>query len=138
MKRTLLLTVFGLFLCAASAWAQSSLKIHKKDGGTVTYSFSQKPVITYTSDGLHLATKSISVDYPLSKIEKFTFEDSGSDIETIRTEGAEADIQIFTIDGTLVHTIQSTEGTTSFCLENLPTGTYVIKNSNTTYKIIKR
>lgn len=138
MIRVLFLSIFGIMLCAASALAQSSLRIHQKSGGIVSYSFSEKPRISYTSDGLHLVTSSVTVDYPLANLEKLTFEESSTDISAVYTEGVTADIQIFTASGTLVQTIRPEEKSATFSIDNLPAGTYVIKNGTTTYKIMKK
>lgn len=138
MKRNLLLALASLFLGSASAFAQNTLNVHQKSGGVVSYSFSEKPVVTYTEDGIHLVTNSVEVDYPLSNLEKFTFEDSTSPTGIIRTEGGSSDVQIFSVGGSLVKTIMATEGITTFSTEDLPAGIYVIKNGKSTYKIIKK
>ena len=39
----LLLTLFA----ATASWAETALIVHQKSGGTVEYSFSEKPVVTY-------------------------------------------------------------------------------------------
>lgn len=138
MKRKNLLALASLFLGAASAFAQNTLNVHQKSGGVVSYSFSEKPVVTYTEDGVHLVTNSMEVDYPLSNLEKFTFEDSTSPSGIIRTEGGSSDVQIYSVGGTFVKTIKANEGTTTFSTEDLPAGIYVIKNGKSTYKIIKK
>lgn len=138
MKRKNLLALASLFLGAASAFAQNTLNVHQKSGGVVSYSFSEKPVVTYTEDGIHLVTNSVEVDYPLSNLEKFTFEDSTSPSGIIRTEGGSSDVQIYSVGGTLVKTIKANEGTTTFSTSDLPAGIYVIKNGKSTYKIIKK
>lgn len=128
-----------MFLGVASAFAQNTLNIHQKSGGVVSYAFSEKPVVTYTADGIHLSTSKVEVDYPLSNLEKFTFGDGDANpVESIKAEGIAGDVQIYSLGGTLVKTIKSCEGTTTFFTGDLPSGVYVIKNGKTTYKIIKK
>lgn len=138
MRRKNLLALASLFFGATSAFAQNTLNVHQKSGGVVSYSFSEKPVVTYTEDGIHLVTNSVEVDYPLSNLEKFTFEDSTSPSGIIRTEGGRSDVQIYSVGGLLVKTVKASEGTTTFSTEDLPAGIYVIKNGKSTYKIIKK
>lgn len=138
MKRNLLLALASLLLGTASAFAQNTLNIHQKTGGVVSYSFSEKPVVTYTEDGIHLVTNSVEVDYPLSNLEKFTFEDNVSPSGIIRTEGGSSDVQIYSVGGTLVKTVKATDGVTTFSTKDLPAGIYVIKNGKSTYKIVKK
>lgn len=138
MKRKNLLQLLILFLGATSAFAQNTLNVHQKSGGVVSYIFSDKPVVTYTEDGIHLVTNSVEVDYPLSNLEKFTFEDNNSPSGIICTKGGSSDVQIYSVGGTLIKTVEANEGTTTFSTSNLPAGIYVIKNGKSTYKIIKK
>ena len=139
MKRNILLAIASLFLSLASAFAQNTLNIHQKSGGVVSYAFSEKPVVTYTADGIHLSTSKVEVDYPLSNLEKFTFEDGETDaVESVKAEGIAGDVRIYSINGVLVKTVKQSEGSASFSTADLPKGTYIIKNGVTTYKITKR
>lgn len=138
MKRNILLALASLFLGTASAFAQNTLNIHQKTGGVVSYSFCEKPVVTCTDDGIHLVTNSVEVDYPLSNLDKFTFEDNTSPSGIIRTEGGSSNVQIYSVGGTLVKTVKANEGTTTFTTDDLPAGIYVIKNGKLTYKIVKK
>lgn len=139
MKRNILLAIASLFLGLASAFAQNTLNIHQKSGGVVSYAFSEKPVVTYTADGIHLSTSKVEVDYPLSNLEKFTFGDGDADaVESVKAEGIAGDVRIYSINGVLIKTIKLSEGSASFSTADLPKGTYIIKNGVTTYKITKR
>lgn len=139
MKSKLLLSVLGLLL-GLGAYAQNTLNVHQKDGTVVCYAFGEKPVVTYTDEGIHLATTKVEIDYPMANLEKFTFEDSGTSesIETITIEGTTEDIRIYTTAGVLVRTIPQSEGAAAFSTADLPAGVYIIKNGKTSYKITKR
>lgn len=139
MKRKLLLSALGLLLGVAAS-AQNTLNIHQKDGAVVLYAFSEKPVVTYTDEGIHLVTTKVEIDYPMANLEKWTFEegDAPVSVETITTSGTADDIRIYTTSGVLVKTISQSEGTASFSTADLPAGIYIIKNGKTTYKITKK
>lgn len=139
MNKNLLLAVVSMFLCSISAFAQNTLNIHQKNGGVVSYAFSEKPVVTYADGGITLTTTHVDVYFPLSELVKFTFEDDQQGSTGIlRTLGTSDDVLIYDTAGVLVHTAKETDGKTTFSTANLPAGTYIIKNGKTTYKIIKR
>ena len=139
MRRNILMAIAALFLGVASAFAQNTLNIHQKSGGVVSYAFSEKPVVTYTADGIHLSTSKVGVDYPLSNLEKFTFGDGDTNpVESIKADGVAGDVRIYSINGVLLKTVKQSEGSVSFSTADLSKGTYIIKNGVTTYKITKR
>lgn len=139
MAHKLLLTIFGLLWGGAACFAQSVLNIHQKDGTVVSYGFLEKPVVTYTETGVHLSTARVEVGYPFAGLEKFTFSDGDADaIEQLRTEGTGDDILVYDMRGVLLQTVKQSEGTASLSTQDLPRGTYIIKNGKTTYKIIKK
>lgn len=139
MIHKLLLAVFGLLWGGAACFAQSVLNVHQKDGAVVSYGFSEKPVVTYTDTGVHLSTAKVEVDYPFDNLEKFTFSDGVADgIEQLRAVGTGDDILVYDIRGVLLKTAKQSEGTAGFSTQDLPRGTYIIKNGKTTYKITKR
>ncbi len=71
MRQTVTLAV--LFL-SSMASAQNYLTITQKDGQQFSYAFSDKPVVTYTETELVLSTEAIDIQFPLSGLQKFTFE----------------------------------------------------------------
>ena len=140
MKKVIfcLLTLFA----ATASWAETALIVHQKSGGTVQYAFREKPVVTYSDGYLIISASEASVSYPLSNMQKFTFGDVEEDQITRITAPADVAPQptfIYSIDGKLMRTLQPSEdGTTSASVEGLPTGTYIIKNGKTTYKVVKK
>lgn len=140
MRRILLMLV--LIVGALPIMAQNVLNVHSKTGAVVSYAFSEKPVVTYDGDVLVLKTEKVSVEYPLSDLEKFTFGDTESAVESISASGISGDrsISIFDMSGRSVKTISADEGTDSdprLLLNNLEKGIYIVKQGEVSYKIIK-
>lgn len=140
MKK-LILSLLTLF-AATATWAETALIVHQKSGGTVMYAFSDKPVVTYDEGYLLITVEGTQVSYPLSDLQKFTFEEIEEDQITLITAPVSVVPQptyIYSIDGKLMRTLQPNEnGTTSASVDGLPTGTYIIKNGKTTYKVAKK
>lgn len=136
MKKTSLSLVLFV-LCSLCVQAQNMMLLHQKDGGVVSYGFSEKPVVTYVGDNLHVETTRVSIDYPLASLEKMTFADVESNIDVLRTETT-TDVRIYSVNGTLVRVAKAEDGAASLNTADLPAGTYIVKNGTTSYKIIKR
>lgn len=90
-----------LLLCASICCAQNVLNVYSKNGAVVTFSLSEKPVVTYSSDILVLTTQTTKVEYPLSDLEKVTFSDIESKVESISASGLSGDrtIRIYNLSG---------------------------------------
>ena len=133
----LLLTLFA----ATASWAETALIVHQKSGGTVEYSFSEKPVVTYNEGYLVISGMWASVMYPLENLQKFTFGEVTDQVTRITAPAntAPQTTYIYNVSGMLMRTLEpSDNGSTSASLEGLPTGTYIIKNGKTTYKVLKK
>lgn len=129
---------FTMLLVVASmtSMAQSTLNVHKKSGGVVSYAFSEKPVVTYSGDILVLTTSKAEVQYPIADLSKFTFEDNGTGIIPTTIVCKEAgETKVYDTAGMLVKTIASDQ---PLLIDDLKIGLYIIKNNKTTYKIIKK
>ena len=129
-------------IAATAAWADTSLIVHQKSGGTVEFAFSEKPVVTYSEGYLFISAQDRSVHFPLSGLQKFTFGEVDDDQVTRITPPVNVAPQptyIYGIDGKLMRTLKPSEdGTTPANLDGLPAGTYVIKNGTTTDKVLKK
>ena len=133
----LLLTLFA----ATASWAETALIVHQKSGGTVEYSFSEKPVVTYTEGYLIISGMGSSVMYPLTNLQKFTFGEVSDQVTRITAPAntVPQPTHIYNVSGMLMRTLEpSDNNSTSASLEGLPTGTYIIKNGKTTYKVLKK
>ena len=139
MKR--LIFLFLMILEVMASYAGTALIVHQKSGGIVEYAFAEKPVVTYEDGYLVITAQDVSVLYPMKNMHKFTFGELSENWTRI-TPPKEVEPQptfIYNISGMLVRTFQPGEdGTTPASIEGLPTGTYIIKNGTTTYKINKK
>lgn len=135
--------LFLIFSAVVTSYAETVLIVHQKSGGTVEFAFCEKPVVTY-SDGYLVITvldESASVSYPLFDMQKFTFGELSSNYTRIVApkDDVPQPTYIYNIGGILMRTLQPTkDGSTPANVDDLPAGTYIIKNGNTNYKIIKK
>lgn len=139
MKK-LIFSLLSLF-AATAMQADTALFVHQKSGGVVEYAFSEKPVVTYKDGHLVISAAEASVMYPLSDMQKFTFGEVDDQVTRIvaPVDMAPQPTQIYSIDGKLMRTYQPGEnGATSASLEGLTSGTYIIKNGKTSYKVLKK
>lgn len=121
---------------------QNALNVYSKSGSVVTYTFAEKPVVTYQDNVLVLTTEKVSVEYPLAELDKITFSDVESSVENITMSQPNGDgtVRIYSVSGTLIRTIERREDASDvqFSIENLSEGIYIIKQGTQTYKIIKQ
>jgi hypothetical protein len=140
MKKIILFALLALG-CAAGH-AQNTLHIWQQTGEVVSYAFSEKPRITYADTNLILTTTKVQVEFPLSSVRKFTFNDVMIDdaIGTVRaTLKDEGPLSIYTLGGVLVKTVPAEAGGRhTYSLDELPAGVYVVKSKTTSYKVVKR
>lgn len=137
---TLLLLIL-LLAVGQSTWAEKALVVHQKSGGTVEFAFSTQPVVTYSGGNLVVATSETTVEYPLSDVEKFTFNEATDAVERITAAAnvAPQPTLIYGVDGVLMRTLKPVaDGSTPATLNGLPAGTYIIKNGTTKFKVIKK
>ena len=136
MKRKLIL-ISALACAMSQAFAQSTLNVHQKNGGIVSYAFSEKPVVSYSGNTLVLTTAKVNVEYPLSNLDKLTFEDGEANaINQVSMEApADAVTHIYNMSGVLVKSVDASKPIST---DDLTSGVYVITNGKTTYKIIKK
>ena len=155
MKR--LLFLLGTVLIVVPVFSQNTLIIHQKDGTQFCYGFDDKPLITYSDSVLVLKTANTEVQYPLSKLSKFTLDDIDDAVISIKggkskaqldldnyqvsIKGAKSGTEVFVIssDGKNLATYKADEeGNVSFSIAELPEGTYIIKSESLTCKILKK
>ena len=146
----LLLTLFN----SESAQAQR-LVIWQKDGSKVNYNLDEQPKTTFTAEDLVITTKTTTINYPLTKIQRYTYEGGTLSVRDVKSEGIsishEGDLIIVkgltTGKSVAVHRIDGSQliakrsdgsDRLTLFLERLPAGVYVIKADNITYKYLKR
>ena len=139
MKTKFFIILVSVFICNTGVIAQNTLNIHQKNGAIVRYLFTEEPIVSYSDNNINLKTKDVEIIYPLNSIEKISFEDNVNNITTsIRTERTNSDVLIYTNTGRLIKRIKSYDGKISIILKEMPQGIYIIKNENTTYKLLKK
>ena len=146
----LLLAIFG---CGTSH--AQTLVIWQKDGSKVYYSLDEQPKTTFTPKELVLTTRKTTINYPLSKILRYTYEGGMQGIEDVKSQnicishrGDEIIvtglpqgrfIAVYSVDGKkLLSKYSNGSICQTFSLSQFPAGVYVIKADTVTYKITKR
>ena len=154
-KIVIFLLLLMPFQTSIAQSSNSKLIIWKNDGSKVTYALDEHPITTFTSDGVTITTNSISVSYPIDKIQKYTYEGIASAIATPKADNdilisqnnneftfsnlkEGSSIQVYSVDGLLLHSILVAEKNVLVSLDSYPCGVYVIKADNVSYKVIKK
>lgn len=133
--------IYILIFCIAFTipmYSQNEIVFHQKSGGTISYAFSEKPVVTYVGNNLCVNTETRSVEFPLEDLLMTTFNVNENAIDILTSEGDSKNISVYSTDGKLVKKIPNKDGRTTISIKDLSEGTYIIKSGNTTYKINKR
>lgn len=140
----------------AGAQAQNAIAIHQKDGKVAKFSFSDKPVVTYSGSELILTTTQTMVQYPLYLLQKIAF-DVDISLTGIKDE-PKADAQFSFLGGTLSilggdpgsmvyvyhlngikagQYVLDREGNASISLQPLRKDIYIVKTNRFTFKFKK-
>lgn len=89
-KRTLLLVL--LTIATMAVWAQNAIAVYQNDGKVARFTFSEKPVVTYSGTDMVLTTTKTSVQYPIYMLKKLVFEDEVTravDIKDLEVKSSE-------------------------------------------------
>lgn len=133
------------------------LVIWLMDGTKVYHDLTDMPETTFQNSTLFLKTDKVSISYPLEKVKRYTYEGSFPKVgvpvvgagEVRFSQGADAMrfdelpagtvLQLYASDGRLLSTQTSAEGLPAVVsLKNMPTGTYIVKAGDATYKFLKK
>ena len=127
------------------------------NGQKVYHDLSDEPETSFNDGRLWLETNKVSVSYPLTDVLRYTFEGKlgPTMIEKVRPgeikfsqgddmmkfdglpEGTR--LELYSVDGKLLDVQQTHEGESSIVsLRDMPTGTYIVKAGEATYKFQKR
>lgn len=146
----LLLTIFGI-----NTANSQTLVIWQKDGSKVYYSLDEQPKTTFTAEDLVITTNKTTINYPLSKIQRYTYEGGSLGINDVKSQGIciahygdeffvtglpyGKSIAVYSADGKKLLSKQS-DGSSrqTLSLSKLPTGVYIIKAETINYKFMKR
>lgn len=143
-------------ICYAQTDAQS-LVVWQKNGQKIYVALSEEPRTTFEDGLLVITTNTVQTTYQLSNIIRYTYEGNIPDIgpssighgdllfrqgkDSMSFDGLPDDtrIDLYSLDGKLLSTQQAHSGQTAVVsLVSHPSGTYIIKVNDTTYKFIKR
>lgn len=164
MQRIKLLTIMLLVTMLAvptvmrAADKQNTLIVLTKDNVLHQFVLADKPTVTFEGTQLKVTCEkaSASASFNLSDIIRFTY--AGKDaagIDEMTTDPAEismeegvlvisqmkanSTVKVYSMDGKLVRQLTAQRaGTYRLSLSSLPSGVYIVKADNITYKITKR
>lgn len=136
MKKFLILIPIILFSIAG--FAQNTLNIHQKEGEIFCCDFLDKPIVTYEGSTLKVSTKTVSIEFPLTELDKLSFEDELTDIKLQHIERESSDILIYNEKGVLLKRIHNDSGISETNFLEIPKGIYIIKKGDTTFKVLKK
>lgn len=156
-------TLLSLLLAFAvtSMWAadkQNTLIVLTKDNVLHQFVLADKPTVTFEGTQLKVTCEkaSASASFNLADVIRFTYDGksaAGIDVMTVdpaaisMEEGtlvisqmkANSIVNVYSMDGKLVRQLKAQRaGTYRLSLSSLPSGVYLVKADNITYKITKR
>ena len=86
LLRTTSIIMFLLIMSKGTTMAQR-LVIWQKDGTKVSYDLDERPKTTFTTEDLVITTATATINYPLAKIQRYTYEGGALSVQDIRAGG---------------------------------------------------
>ena len=154
IAKVLLLAFLWLYSSAANA-DDMMLQIWQADGQVVSINLNDEPRTTYNDGNLVITTTKVTITYPLENVKRYTYVSASNGIsspgvskaklsangETLTFTGLKAgtSIILYNVAGQLLRRVTpSSEGYAIVSVSKLPTGVYIVKMNDATYKITKR
>ena len=141
MKTKLLILILAFTLVGLNAWAgDSKIIVWQKDGSTTEILFNQMPEFLYDNGNVSLENGDTQLSWPLSSLEKFTFEnvvpsDPSLPTDVKDVEKPKLDIAkgcaVYDLNGRLVKEMIRS-------LSELPKGTYILNDGSVTTKVVRK
>ena len=134
----------------------NTLVVTMKNGAETAFFLKDKPNVTFEGTNLKVVSEKATTSFALADVLRFTYvkrDPSGIDQQVINpTEisyedgvlvisqiKAGASVGVYALDGKLVRQLKAQRsGTYRLSLSELPTGLYLVKADNITYKITKQ
>lgn len=161
MKRTLLRFIFTSLLAAMSSTLHAAdevetLIILMKNGSENAFLLKDKPKVTFEGTSLKVSAATGDVSFALADVMRFTYAKKSTsgiseqvenptgvsfegDVLVISQLKANTTASIYALDGKLIRQLKPQRaGTYRISLSELPSGLYLVKADNVTYKITKR
>lgn len=156
MKMKLLTQAFLLtmFLLSSTELCAQTLVVWQKNGQKAYYSLDERPKTTFTATDLFISTHMLTINYPLANVLRYTYEsatgiddisdnqglsmsEDGADL-ILRNVKKDATVSVYSVGGKLISQ-QSADGNPlmTISLRRYPSGVYVIKHDDVSYKIVK-
>ena len=156
MKKLLFLLILLLALpIGMLADNQNTLIVKTKDGAQTTFVLQDKPRVTFEGTDLKVVSEKETVAFALADVLRFEYvkkDALGIDEDVVDPTGVSyqggvlvisqlrqgASVAVYTLDGKLLRQLTASHsGTYRLNLSELPTGLYLVKADNVTYKITK-
>lgn len=162
MQRKKLFTICTALLltwpCITKAQdATQRLVLWQKNGEKIFFELSEQPVTTFEDGKLVITTNNTTTYYLIENVVRYTYEGAMTAIHTPILRPGEiifrqnndkmvfdgltdgTTINVYSIDGKVLFSQKAHKGeTTVISFANHPTGTYLVKVNDATYKFIKR
>ncbi len=134
---------------------QNTLIVKTKDGAQTTFVLQDKPRVTFEGTDLKVVSDKETVAFALADVLRFEYvkkDALGIDEDVVDPTGVSyqggvlvisqlrqgASVAVYTLDGKLLRQLTASHsGTYRLNLSELPTGLYLVKADNVTYKITK-
>lgn len=130
------LTLLFMLAYSLMAFPANKVNVHLRTGGVLTYDFLQRPKVTYVDGNIVITAFDTTVEYPLLDVVNLTFTLDATEVAATKVTSTEAgSTYVYDSSGVLLNTIPQGKPMDTAGWGN---GVYIIKNNNTTYKIIKR
>lgn len=134
IKKTILSLLAVVSFTTANA--DTKMVIHQKENSAIDVLLKTKPVVTYEGTDLVVTADGATLRYPLSSLEKITFDETTTAIKCMTIISQDAgQSKVYDLNGRLVMTVD--EGM-SIETSSLPQGMYIVKNNKNSYKIQKK
>ena len=144
MKRYIFCSLFPvlcfLFSVTVPCAAQQTLNIHTTTQGVVSFTFAEKPQVTFPEpEVMRVVGTEMTVEFPFSEIGHISFrDDDATAVQTIVVRDNVERVLIYDISGKLLRSTTAQDGAASVDLSPLPAGVYIVKDGKRTYKVKKQ
>lgn len=147
-----MLLLLILCFCSNVAFSQKMI-IWKKDGEKILYDLNLHPKTRFSSDKLIIDTSFGSEIYPLAEIVKYTYDDVLTNIKFVSNNvkvkcldgqivvtGLKngEDILVYSLDGKCLGKVIAHSSVLKIPLPGQPSGMYIVKIGDITYKVLKQ
>lgn len=141
MRKKIIFTLL-LTLLTVGSWADDAkIIVWLNDGNKTEILFNEMPEFLYADGNISLQNGSTTLSWPLSNLQKFTFEDIVSSVPTVPTDIKEVKkatldllsdhCSVYDLNGKLIRKqIKS--------LSELPKGVYIVKDGNVSIKVVRK